>query len=302
MSGFKEKYKDRCRKGMIALSFLVSAGIPLPAFSGTPLLIEMFGSSYKCAANKTVERQVEELLKQYPDAILLNCRLENAPTIPSKEMFGRSYCNTGRMTYFRDMGLFGMANPMVIVNGRYDANNAQVEAALKVALSLDRLESITIKAAPGGIDIAVPALPKGGALYLYTYASFEKEGAGDDEGQGKVNKFQAGLRIGDKVFNGERPFRPIVKRELVAHLKGGEVGITYPVKHEAFPDYGGANLGYVAVVHESGLSSPVVATGELLPSPEMLSGFGDVLPLPANAPAIRLDFSPAVPQTPPPPS
>lgn len=260
-----------------------------PSWAGPPVLIEFFGNSYRCTANKTVEREIEELLAAYPDAILLNCRVENSPRIPDKEAFGRPYCNEGRIGYFQEMGLFSMATPMVIINGRYDANNTKLETALKLGLSMDETRRIDVSAAAGGLNIRVPAdAGTRGVLYLYTYASFEKS-PDARVGGGRAIKPKAALRIGESVFAGDKPFRPVVHREKIANWSGGALEFTYPIKPDAFPDYAGANLGYVVVLHEGGLFSPVLAAGELSAELVLYSGAGEEPLPPLTEPVLPFD-------------
>lgn len=273
---------------------------PAVSHAGSPVLIEFYGNSYKCTANKTVEREIEELLTLYPEAVLINCRIENSPRIPEKEAFGRSFCNEGRIGYFQTMGLFSMATPMVIINGRYDANNTKIETAIKAALSMDQVKRIEVSRADGGIKIHVPAdAGKGGQLYLYTYASFEKSDDALASGQ-HANRPKAALRFGDDaVFSGDKPFRPVVKREKIMDWSGGAVEMTYPIKPEAFPDYAGAALGHVVVLHAAGLYSAVEAVGELPASAILYSGSGEAPPPPASEPVLPFKVTPEIPQAPP---
>lgn len=296
-----EQQAGRCLKGAIAVAALLFLCLASgAAHAGQPILIEFFGNSYKCAANNTVEREVEELLVAYPDAILINCRVENSERIPDKEAFGRPFCNEGRIGYFQNMGLFSMATPMVIINGRYDANNTKIETAIKAALSMDQVKRIEVSRVDGGLNISVPQdAGKRGELYLYTYASFEKSDEALAQGQG-ANRPKAALRFGDEgVFTGNKPLRPIVRREKIMDWKGGAVEMTYPIKPEAFPDYAGAALGYVVVLHETGLFSAVAAAGELPASPILYSGLGEVPLPPATEPVLPFKVLPEAPQRPP---
>lgn len=264
-----------------------------------PMLIEFFGTSYKCSADRTAERQVEELLKAYPNASFLNCRLENAPTIPHKEAFARSFCNSARIGYFQEMRLFGMATPMIVVNGRYEAYNNEIEAAIKVALSLDQIKPIEVMLAEGGLNISVPAAEGvKGQLYLYTYANFEKEALALEDGTVVVES-KDGASVSDGVFMNSKPFRPVVRREEVAYWDGSALQLTYPLKADAFPDYEGASLGYVAVIHEGGLSSPVVAVGELPAAPVYSSESGETPGLPYTEPVLPFKVVPEAPPAPP---
>lgn len=198
------------------------------------------------------------------------------------------------------MGLFSMATPMVIINGRYDANNTQIETAIKAALSMDRIEPIEVGRTEGGINIRIREHPGArGELYLYTYASFEKSDEALAKGQ-HANRPKAALRYGEHaVFAGDKPFRPVVRREKIMDWNGAQVEMTYPIKDEPFPDYSGASLGHIVVLRESGLFSPVTALAELAAPAIMHSGPGEVPPLPVTEPVLPFKALPEVPQKPP---
>lgn len=274
--------------------------MPAVSHAGSPVLIEFYGNSFKCSRSKVGELQIEDVLRRYPDAIVLNCRVENALSSSGKELFGRPFCREGQVGYFLSLRLFAMPMPMVIVNGRYDANGGNIETAIKAALSVDGVKPIEISRTMGGLNIRIPeGTGKSGELYLYTYASFEKsdEALVDDQG---IYRPKAALRFGEEgVFDGDKPFRPVVGREKIADWRGGALEFTYPIKPDAFPDYAGATLGYVAVLHESGLSSPVLATGELPASPIMYSGPGEEPILPMTERVLPLDLDAEIPQAPP---
>lgn len=273
---------------------------PAVSHAGSPVLIEFYGNSYKCSRSKVVELEVEEVLRSYPDAIVLNCRVENTLSLSDKEPFGRPFCREGQVGYFLSLRLFSMPMPMLIVNGRYDANSGNIEAAMKAALSVDQVKPIEVSGAMGGLNIRIPeGVGKGGELYLYTYASFEKSDDAVVDGQNAYRP-KAALRFGEEgVFDGDKPFRPVVGREKIADWRGGALEFTYPIKPDAFPDYSGATLGYVVVLHESGLFSPVLATGELAAPDIFYSGPGEEPVLPLTERVLPLDLDPEIPQAPP---
>ncbi|MCB1839700.1 MAG: hypothetical protein KDI61_05505 [Alphaproteobacteria bacterium] len=232
------------------------------AFAGKAALIEMFGSTYKCQANGQVEKEIQQLIEDNQDLVLINCRLKNPPNIPEIELYSHEFCNDGRLGYYKALDTMIIPTPMVVVNGRYDANLTKIDAALKASYSLDQIKSINLVRYGGVLEVSMPDAPSetgAGEVYLYSYLLNPE--AMDVETP-EPEKIEGDTYIGTaaKII----PFRPVVSMQKIADWSGGSFSLSYPITSlPVTAGYSPEQLGYVAVLHEGGSSGPVLAVGDL---------------------------------------
>ncbi len=225
-----------------------------------PVLIEMYGSSYKCAASLDVEKEIKSILDNHSDAIFLNCRLKNPLTVNEIEPFGHEFCNQMRLGYFRSLETMVLNMPMVVVNGRYEANTAKVDMAVKAALSMDQVKKIDIRRTGTTLEISLDGVSSSGSkgpLLLYSYLPLQHASA----------KNEAPID-GDTYITtaaSEVTFHPVINYTQLADWNGGPISFSHSLSGFVDSLYDPGSLGYIAVLHESSSSGPILAVGELKP-------------------------------------
>lgn len=228
-----------------------------------PVLIEMYGSSYKCDASQEVEKNIKEILSQHSEAVFLNCRLKNPLTVKEVEPFGQEFCNQGRVSYYRSLNTMVLNMPMVVINGRYEANSEKVDTAIKAALSLDSVAKIDVRRTGSALEISLEGVSsdaKKGSLFLYSYLPIEHNVRQPVVDSASID--------GDSYIataSSAVAFRPVIDLVKLADWNGEPLSFSYSLSGLVNSIYDPGSLGYVAVLHESGSSGPVLAVGELKP-------------------------------------
>lgn len=229
-----------------------------------------------------VEKEIKTILDHNPEIIFLNCRLKNPLNINEIEPFGQQFCNERRLGYFRSLQTMVLNMPMVVVNGRYEANSNKVDTAIKAAESLDKLGDINVRRTGSTLEISldrVPTTASKGVLYLYSYlpAGRDAQGAPKDEGSIDGDSFIA-------TQTPEMTFHPVVNYTQLGDWNGEPISFSHSVADFADSLYDPGSLGYIVVLHEFNSSGPVLAVGELRPDVAQVSS-GDAQGVDGPVPA-----------------
>ena len=249
-----------------------------------PILVEMFASN-SCSGNPPVQKRLRELYNNNDDVIYMGCWMKaklnsNNPAGP----YARSFCDSFRIGYYNEMGLMALKNPMIVVNGHYDASLTKIDAAVKLARSADNTARIKMEFANNAIDISIPDIKSAesnGVILLYSYAIPEEDrndniglGYTDPNGQ-PVDKVVDGdtFVAQKKPVSKEDYIRPIIAMEKIADWNGSPMSMAHPIENVGLSSdkdvfgnaYSKDDIGYVAVLHENHRFGSVLAVGELKP-------------------------------------
>lgn len=252
-----------------------------PAYGAGPVLIEAFSSSYKCSAVNSVQRHLKFILDKYPEAILLSCWYPPPANTGAYEPFAQTFCQDARRGYYKELEMFSVSSPMVVINGRYDANPEKIGTAIEAAFSIDDIRKINILREKDGLRLSLPDAPPGqkkGDVYLYAYVPLEET----SEEQIILAPSSANSDIPSPDSTGVNAIstqylRPVISMDFIAEWVGVQLDISVPFPQRGkFFYYPPEQLGYVAVLHEKGQYGGVLAVGEL--KPETVGGYGGLLP------------------------
>lgn len=85
------------------------------------------------------------------------------------EPFGQEFCNQGRVGYYRSLNTMVLNMPMVVINGRYEANSEKVDTAIKAALSLDSVAKIDVRRTGSALEISLEGVSSDAKKVLSFY-------------------------------------------------------------------------------------------------------------------------------------
>ncbi len=253
-------------KRQILTGAAVLACFPFQAAVSSPVLVEMYTNN-SCNVNSDVMKNVTKKIRSEDNIIFLSCWMEALGTEKGDTSpYAHGFCDRDRITYSNKLGFFGVKTPLIIVNGRYEANPNRVDAAINLAKSADNTKFIALKKdGDQSLSLTIPGSADGsaasGEVFVYAYAPID--------GGVQVNTVPAnegeenGMIIVQAVA--EDHVRPIVAADKVADWTGEEIQISFPLEQdpEALLGHDPAELGYVAVLHQGYRYGPVLALGEI---------------------------------------
>ena len=254
------------RRVVNVLAIAMSTCLPFQAAISSPVLVEMYTNN-ACDVNSDIMQSVTTKLKADDDIIFLSCWMTAMPN--SKDVatpYAHGFCDSDRTSYSSALGFFGVKTPLIVVNGRYEANPNRVEAAINLAKSADDAKYIALeKGSDQSLSITVPGLPDGtkasGEVFVYAYAPIE--GGAHFDSVPKYEGTPDGMIVVQAVA--QDLVRPIVSAEKVADWSGEDIRISFALDQDANDLLGhdASELGYVAVLHEGHRFGPVLAVGEI---------------------------------------
>lgn len=242
------------------------------AVSDAPVVIEIF-STTKCNTDPALQEEVLKLLENDPNIMLVNCRKNFAGKKNQKDQFSRSFCDDRTFGYFRQLGLFTIKTPQVIVNGMLESGN-DVMATINAARSLQKTYKIDVKRDGAALNIRIPAFETqatGGQIMLYAYAPTQDKKVTfvdsdvelDDETKQKIAQ-NVSVPFVTKTRLTPLQVRPVMAQEYLGKwVAGKEMNLAVPVGSvdPFFADVD--DLGFVVVVHAEGEFGYVLASGEM---------------------------------------
>ena len=236
-------------------------------------------SSVACPSDADVQKEVFKILKNNPDAILINCRIKSEDSGDKKQanlkaqddFFGYQFCGEKIITYFSKLGLTSVQTPLVVVNGKYTANHSKVSLAVEMAQSIDKLEKLTLNLDKNILNIEIPDSElQAGEIFVYAYKPTQEITIGSEETKTKQDQEKLPK---SEPFEGQRASyqqfyaRPVVAFKKVADWGGKEKKISYNLSD--LDSFGGQteDLSYVVVLADAA-SAAVIAVGEWKSSAE----------------------------------
>jgi len=260
----------KIKYGLQVILGVIGLFLSVPAHGAGPVLIEAYNSSYKCSAVNSVQKQLKLLLDKYPGTILLSCWYPPPANTNSYEPYAQTFCQEARRAYYKELEMFTVSTPMIIINGRYDANPEKIGTAIKAAFSIDEVIQIDLVREKDGLKLSLPdtvSRQKRGDLYLYAYAPLEADPEeqisfdSSSDAAGPSSPPAPGIDAMSTQY-----LRPVISMDFIAEWTGGRLDISVPFPHRGkFFYYFPEQLGYIAVLHEKGQYGGVLAVGEVKP-------------------------------------
>lgn len=128
---------------------------------------------------------------------------------------------------------------------------------------MDSLAKIDVRRTGSALEISLEGVSsdaKKGSLFLYSYLPIEHNVRQPVVDSGSID--------GDSYIataSSAVAFRPVIDLVKLADWNGEPLSFSYSLSGLVNSIYDPGSLGYVAVLHESGSSGPVLAVGELKP-------------------------------------
>ena len=265
----------------IKLSFLTLmtvgvAGIGT-AEARSPTVIEVFGKN-ACDADTEAQDEIFEILQNSEDVILVNCRRYFDGDIEDHR-YTLNYCNDRAREYSTKFGYAGIKTPMVVINGRWDANRKSVSPAVKLGKT-DDVAQIEMALHENFINIEVPEVKSDtgfGSLFLYAYLPTQggKKLVVDpdveltEEVKTKIRLKQS-VPFVQEVHKGNFYLRPVLAPVKIGYWAGEKMSLSYPLTDlTALAGNRINDVSYVVVLQEGGDYGSVIAAGEIMSHKEM---------------------------------
>ncbi len=265
------------------LTAMMMFGSLSPAFAQggakPPVIVEMFGKN-ACGDDDITQRHVENVIRQYDNAILINCRKYHDWDQVNTQ-YNHTFC-TDRMRDYRikfRVGTQSTVGTMVVVNGQWDANSRDVAPAVRLGatdnitpLNIERLDETKISL---DFPMTEGALKTKGAhivLYAYAPSTRTEEVTVDADAQlnmamiEKIKNRQSVPFVGETVAS-DYYFRPVVARHDLGLWHGEAKKLVVSLDEIdllKFDDTPNADLSFVVSVHEGDSMGRVIAGGELM--------------------------------------
>ncbi len=239
-----------------------------------PLVVEYYGAN-SCITDLGIQEQLIDILHEYQDAILVNCRMYIGRENESPR-YTNDFCNERAITYGHSFRVPGKL-PLVVVNGRWDAINKNVLGAIKMGYATDKVEEISVQRDNAILKVSVPSvqLSKKGRVVLYTYRPSEglhyevKSATQVLEDRGVSLPQSAAPAISaekDDLF-----IRSIISIDTVGVWNGEAQNMTFDLSDViAGHDIAYDDIGYAVVLHDRQDYGAVLAAGQILPPGEHL--------------------------------
>jgi hypothetical protein len=265
--------------------------IPMDASASkdTPVIIEFF-SAITCRSDEEMQKSLRNTLAEYPGALLINCRTGiNQPgqAEPSREQYMLEFCADKAVSYFDKFGFMAARSPLVIINGRYDANPREISVALDMAQSLDGVKPITLARQDQNLTLSIPGADSPdvrGRIYLYTMLSSHRVKTADAPAQPAPDSPKLPQ---SEPFQSTTPgfndfyLRPVVKVEDLGSWDGTAQTVTHRIPLENPFKQNQRDLNYLVMITKGAASTgDVLAAGQLLSAKEEAAK----LSKPTNAP------------------
>ncbi len=260
------------------------------AADSTPVVIEMM-SSVTCGTDQIVQNDLQAFLLENPDAVLINCRTFNpeAKLGDRVDHFEHPLCSKRLGAYFKKIGMFSIKTPLVVVNGKYDANAGEISTAINMAKSVDKISKIALSLEKQNIHVEIPQLSgtfNNGELYLFTYAPTQKititpqvmPESVDKDGKPlpKTEPFEGPMGPYDEFY-----LRPVIDAVKLGDWGGKEFKLSFPLPAHKKLEIDRASLSYIVVLTTGETPGDIIAVGELKSSDEVKSNSS----LPQSEPA-----------------
>lgn len=274
------------KTGFLTCALLAMGGVEI-AYAKSPIVVEMFGRN-ECDADTVAQDNVFDILQDYHNVIFINCR-RLYDRAEDDHRYTLELCNERTKKYNKKFGHVGIKTPMVVVNGKWDAHNANITPAVKLGQS-DNIENIKLSLIDNNIDIKIPAIAskvKSGSLFLYGYLPTQgKKKVLVDPDVELTPEIEQKIRLKQSV-----PFvqethvnnfylRPVLNRERIGQWSGDKVSLTYPLTNmQAMAGNRHHDLSYVVVLHEGGDYGPIIAAGEVISKTELVASLPKSAPL-----------------------
>lgn len=259
----------------LALFFIAAVGA---ANASELVFVESYGKN-QCNQNVLEQEELSSMMETQENVILVNCKnlcYEKAENIG----YGRMLCRERGNKYSHKFGYSYTKIPMVIVNGRWDANPVNVAPAIVLG-RMDKISPLSLLLNGNDIDIKIPKIEteqKSGVIMLFSYIPVLGIDNNDDrqmEIKLRDNMESAAIESADDPYIKDRElnffFRSVLTIEQLGEWNGEEMSLSYSLDQLA--DDGGVpveDLGYVVVLFagEEGIG-PVLAAGEIVSYKEL---------------------------------
>ncbi len=274
------------------LRFLIcfmALGFSGAALAAPPVVLEFFGQN-TCQADSDLQQEISDLTKKYENLIVVNCRqwYQDSKGREANLKHSHKFCNDRSISYkdrLHDRAL-------VIVNGRWSANFAQMEPALKLG-RLDGLVSadVSVDHDLDVLNIDLPALDKtvNGRIYVYAYAPTESDFQYLVDVNTKLtDDLRQKMREGQSVpfvtraNKSQYMFRPVLGHAYAGEWDGQKAHIEYDLSELlAFESQvKPSDISYVVLVQENDEIGPMLASGETISFAEQSTSFPSSKPNP----------------------
>ena len=141
---------------MMFISFAVHAK--------TPVVVEMFGRN-TCRADSETQEDILGIIKENPEVIFLNCRGYYEGEDQDQKHTNK-FCNKRAKRYTKNFGYLGTKTPIMVVNGRWEANIRAIQPAVNMGHT-DKVEPISLTLKDTVLEVETHNLESKGCL-LYT--------------------------------------------------------------------------------------------------------------------------------------
>ncbi len=243
----------------------------------SPTVVEVYGKN-ACDADTQAQDEIFEILQSTEDVILVNCRRYFDGDIEDHR-YTLNYCNDRARAYSTKFGYAGVKTPMVVINGRWDANRKAVTPAVKLGKT-DTVEKIDMTLHDNFINIEIPQVKSEagfGSLFLYAYLPTQgKKKLVVDPDVDLTEEVKTKIRLKQsvpfvqEVHNGNFYLRPVLTPVKIGYWAGEEMSLSYPIADlTALAGDRINDVSYVVVLQEGGDYGPIVAAGEIMSDKEM---------------------------------